>query len=101
MPTTDEALKKERQEVQELRDQIAAAEAEKAKLAREKENDITAMQLDREKEALKAQLAQVHAEVDALGGDSSKIKVDKKVTRSAPNPTGDSASTSKSGNGEG
>ena len=101
MPTTDEALKKERQEVQELRDQIAAAEAEKAKLTREKENDVTAQQLQDEKNALKAQLAQVHAEVASLGGDPEKIKVTKKVTRATPSPAGDSTSTSKTGNGEG
>lgn len=102
MPTTDEALNKKRDEVQELRDQILAAELEKAKLTQEKENDVTAEQLEAEKAQLKAQLAQVHGEVTALGGDPSKIKVNKKVTRAAaPDPTGESTSTSKSGNGEG
>lgn len=97
MPTTDDALNKQRDEVQELRDQIAAAEAEKAKLTQEKQNDVTADQLASEKEALKGQLAMVHAEVAALGGDPSKIKVDKKVTRATPSVTGDPAPASKEG----
>lgn len=103
MPTTDEVLNKKRAEVQELRDWIAAAEIEKARLTQERQNDVTAGQLDAEKDSLKAQMQTVWQEVESLGGDPEQIRVEeKKITRSsaaAAKSTVESAS--KSSNMEG
>lgn len=77
MPTTDAALEKKREEVQELQRTLAAAEAESGKLLRERDNDSTADQLDAEIAALQQKIAEEHQVVTSLGGDPSAIKVPK------------------------
>lgn len=84
MPTTDAAIDEMRRGVQELQDQITAAERETSRLLQEKENDSTAEVLTQEKARLAALLASKHLEVEALGGDPSKIEV---VTTVVPQAT--------------
>lgn len=106
MPTTDEALAKKRQDVETLREHLAAAEAETARLMREKENDSTAEALDAEVTRLQVQLEAKYQEVDALGGDPSAIvvppkKVAKDTTLATPSPSTATSITTSKTNGEG
>ena len=57
MPTTDEELARKREHVQKLRNDLAAAEAQRVQRERESANDVTAAQLDAEAAQLEAQLA--------------------------------------------
>lgn len=57
MPTSDEDLQKQRDEVQKLRDQLAAEEAKGSERTQSLNNDITAQQLAAEKVRLETQLA--------------------------------------------
>ena len=56
MPTTDEELAKKAEHVQRLREQVAAAQAQRVSREAEVSNDITAAQLDAEEVRLQAQL---------------------------------------------
>jgi hypothetical protein len=56
MPTTDEALAKEQERVQKLRDQIAEQRAAREARERELVNDVAMVQLRRERETLEAEL---------------------------------------------
>lgn len=80
MPTSDDQLKKKQDKVEELRKELAAREAETLRLQRERENDVTASQLDSEAESLQAQINAKNEEITALGGDPDGVTV--KKTRS-------------------
>lgn len=58
MPTSDEDLQSLQDEVQKLRDQVAAEDAKAAERVRQTDNDIAAAQLNAERTRLQAQLAQ-------------------------------------------
>lgn len=58
MPTSDEDLQKLQEEVQQLRDKVAAEEAEAANRVRQLDNDIAAAQLTAERTRLQSQLSQ-------------------------------------------
>lgn len=58
MPTSDEDLQSLQDEVQKLRDAVAAEDAKAADRVRQTDNDIAAAQLSAERTRLQAQLAQ-------------------------------------------
>ena len=57
MPTSDEDLQKMQEEVQQLRDKVAAESAANSTRQREADNDIAAAQLTAERTRLQSQLA--------------------------------------------
>lgn len=57
MPTSEEELKKKRDNVEKLRQQVADEEAKRVTRERELSNDVTAAQLDAEAVRLEARLA--------------------------------------------
>lgn len=72
MPTSDEELAKKRAHVESLRAQIAEADAEAAKLARETQNDHEADGLDREAANLEAELGRKKQEIKALRAQAER-----------------------------
>lgn len=58
MPTSDEDLQSLQEEVQQLRDKVAAEDAKAAERVRQADNDIAAAQLTAERTRLQGQLAQ-------------------------------------------
>jgi hypothetical protein len=68
MPTTDEELTKKGEQVQKLREQVAAAEAQRVSREAEVSNDIAMEQLKAEETRLQAQL-------DAAKNDSKASSV--------------------------